>query len=82
MSTDPFEGREELITEFWSRVRRRLTEHHKRSPEEADFGIGRYRWDTERRGVRDTTYNQGIERTAQIVDGVIQHRQPERELFE
>jgi hypothetical protein len=66
----------EQVTEFWNQVRGRLIHHHERSPDEADLGIGRYRLDTERRRIGEAVYNQGVERTAEIVDGVIKYGLP------
>ncbi|HEY1064697.1 MAG TPA: hypothetical protein VGE52_01245 [Pirellulales bacterium] len=69
-------NRDQLIAEFWSEVRSRLIKHHHRNPDEADLGIGRYRGTTERRGLRDVIYNQGVEETAETVDDVIKHGLP------
>ena len=57
-------------------MRERLIGHHRRKADLADLGIGRYRWDTERRGLGETVYNQGVERTAEVVNGVIEHGLP------
>lgn len=66
--------RDELVGEFWNSVRKRLIDNHHRRPRDADTGIGRYRLELENRGVGDTVYNQGVERTATIVDGLIDER--------
>ena len=74
--------REEMIGQFWADVRNRLKEPpYGRDDDEADMGIGRYRGDTERRGLGDAVYNQGVERTAEIVDGVIAGRPSRRKAF-
>ncbi len=72
-------SRDELIGLFWDEVRKRLIEHHHRHRDEVYFGIGRYRSDTERLGIGDVVYNQGIERTAEVIDGVIDYGLPERQ---
>ena len=66
----------EQIAEFWNNVRDRLIHRHQREPEQADRGIGQYRGDTERRRIGEAVYNQGVERTAEVVDGVIGHGLP------
>ena len=76
MSPKPLLDRGELIAQFWDGVRGRLMQHHGRKPDQADLGIGRYRWDTERRGLGDSVYNQGVERTAEVVNGVIENDLP------
>ncbi len=63
--------RDELISEFWRAVRERLISEHRREPMQADFGIGRYRHEMEGHGIGDTVYNQGVELTAEVVDGLI-----------
>jgi hypothetical protein len=68
--------RSDLIAQFWDAVRGRLIQHHGRKADQADLGIGRYRWDTERRGLGEAVYNQGVERTAEAVNGVIEHGLP------
>jgi len=65
--SDPFEQ----AAEFWNSVRERLIDRYKREPQQADHGIGEYRADTERRRIGEAVYNQGVERTAEVVDGVI-----------
>jgi hypothetical protein len=67
------EKRDELIGKFWGSVRERLIEHHKRSEELADRGIGNYRHLIHRKGVGDLVYHQGVERTAEVIDGLLQH---------
>jgi hypothetical protein len=69
-------SRDEMIGKFWVEVRTRLKETYLRKNDEADLGIGRYRGDTERRGIGDAIYNQGVERTAEIVNGVIEDGLP------
>jgi hypothetical protein len=69
-------SRDEMIGHFWAEVRSRLKNTHARNDDQADLGIGRYRGDTERRGIGDTVYNQGVERTAEIVNGVIENGLP------
>jgi hypothetical protein len=76
MTTPPMLSRDEMIGRFWSEVRNRKNETHKRKHDKADLGIGRYRADTERRGIGDAVYNQGVERTAEIVNGVIDNGLP------
>ncbi len=76
MSEGPHFNREDLISEFWQGVRGRVIDVHGRAPDQADLGIGRYRLDTERRGLGDAVYNQGIERAAEIVDGVVEFGLP------
>jgi hypothetical protein len=76
MSPKPLLDRGELIAQFWDGVRERLMQHHSRKADQADLGIGRYRWDTERRGLGDSVYNQGVERTAEVVNGVIENDLP------
>ena len=64
--------RDRLIGEFWGSVRARLIEHHRRSAGEADRGIGQYRHVIYQRGVGDLVYHQGVEKTAEVVEGIIQ----------
>ena len=66
-----------MIGHFWAEVRSRLKNTHERNDDQANLGIGRYRADTERRGIGDTVYNQGVERTAEIVNGVIENGLPQ-----
>jgi hypothetical protein len=73
MTAHPRPTRDEQIAAFWNEVRRRLIDHHHREPDQADLGIGRYRLETERRKLGDTVYNQGVEQTAEIVNGVIEY---------
>lgn len=68
----------EQIAEFWNEVRQRLIGHYRRQPDEAEQGIGKYRLDTERRQIGEAVYNQGVERTAEIVDGVIEFGLPDQ----
>lgn len=72
MTPKPQLSRDEMIGRFWAEVRNRLKETYKRKDDQADLGIGRYRGDTERRGIGDAVYNQGVERTAEVVNGVIE----------
>jgi hypothetical protein len=65
--------RERLVGEFWSTVRLQLMKHHKRSEDQADCGIGRYREEIHQRGVGDLVFNQGMERTAEVIDGLLEH---------
>jgi hypothetical protein len=67
--------REELTGRFWVDVHERLIEKHQRTSSEADKGIGRYRNELETHGVGDTVYNQGVARTAEIVNGLIDDRE-------
>ena len=76
MATAPRPNRDEMIGHFWAEVRSRLKQAHRRDDDQADLGIGRYRGDTERRGLGEVVYNQGVERTAEIVDGVIANGLP------
>lgn len=69
--------RDRLIAEFWDSVRMRLLKHHHRSPDEADLGIGRYRHALDTRQVGDLLYHQGVERTAEVVNGVIDFGVPQ-----
>jgi hypothetical protein len=71
------DDRDRLIGEFWGSVRTRLIEHHRRSEGDADRGIGQYRHVIYRRGVGDLVYHQGIEKTAEVVDGIIEHGLPD-----
>jgi hypothetical protein len=66
-------NRDDMIGQFWEGVRNRLKETYRRSDDQADFGIGAYRHDTEQRAIGDAVYNQGVERTAEIVNGVIEN---------
>jgi hypothetical protein len=76
MAPKPHLSRVEQIAQFWNDVRDQLVQHHGRKPDQADLGIGRYRGDTERRGLGEAVYNQGVERTAEVVDGVIENGLP------
>jgi hypothetical protein len=76
MSQQPQVERGELIAQFWNAVRERLLQHYRRKADLADLGIGQYKWDTERRGLGEVVYNQGVERTAEVVNGVIESGLP------
>jgi hypothetical protein len=76
MNSQPQLDRSEMIAQFWEAVRERLLTTHKRKADQADLGIGRYRGDTERRGLGEVVYNQGVEHTAEIVNGVIEYGLP------
>ena len=76
MSSQPQLDRSEMSAQFWDAVRDRVMKHYHRKADEADLGIGRYRGDTERRGLGEVVYNQGIERTAEVVNGVIEFGLP------
>lgn len=69
--------RDRLIAEFWDSVRARLLKHHRRTPDEADLGIGRYRRAMDGRQVGDLLYHQGVERTADAVNGIIDFGVPQ-----
>jgi hypothetical protein len=69
--------RDAMIAGFWNDVCRRLIGHHNRPAVEAAAGIDHYRWDTERRQLGEAVYNQGVERTAEVVEGIIQCGIPE-----
>jgi len=71
MTPEERSSRDEMIAQFWTEVRTRLKDSYRRKDDLVDLGIGRYRGDTERRGIGDAVYNQGVERTAEIVNGVI-----------
>ncbi len=75
-------NRDALITEFWDSVRRRLISHYDKSPKAADLGIEQYREDTQRHGISEVLYNQGVEHTAWVVNGVIEHGLPKLTLGE
>jgi hypothetical protein len=77
MLTVSQERRDELIGEFWAEVHSRLVRHHHRSGDDADRGIGQYRDALHRRGVGDLVYHQGIEKTAEVVNGIIEHGLPQ-----
>ncbi len=74
MTIKPPRSRDEMIGGFWADVRTRLKQTYKRTDDQVDLGIGRYRNDTERHGLGDTVFNQGVEYTAEIVNGVIDNR--------
>jgi hypothetical protein len=69
-------SRADLKKDFWDEVRETLIDEYDRSPQDADGGINRYRLDTERRKLGEIVYNQGVERTAEIVEGVLVHGLP------
>ncbi|PQO33400.1 hypothetical protein C5Y96_11175 [Blastopirellula marina] len=73
----PPPSREELVRGFWSDVRKGLINSYRHSQESADFGIGRYRLETEDRKVGDAVYNQGVELTTEVVHRIIEHGLPE-----
>jgi hypothetical protein len=68
--------RERLIGEFWSSVRLRLMKHYKRCEDQAARGIGRYREQIHQRGVTDLVFNQGMQRTAEVIGGLLEHGFP------
>lgn len=70
------EQRDRLIGDFWGSVRLRLMKHHKRTEDQADRGVGRYREEIHQRGVGDLVFHQGIERTAEVIDGLLEHGFP------
>ena len=76
MIAEPQLIRDELVSQFWNDVRATLINNHQRNTNQAVMGIDQYRSDTERLGLRDVVYNQGVERTAEIVDGVIENGLP------
>jgi hypothetical protein len=70
------EERDRFIGEFWSDVRARLIDAHGRAAEDADRGIGLYRHEVFRRGVGDLVFHQGVERTAEVIAGILDHGLP------
>lgn len=72
----PQQERDRLIGEFWGSVRSRLIDHYHRSAGDADRAIGQYRHAIYR-DVGDFVYHQGVERTAELVNGVIDDGLPE-----
>jgi hypothetical protein len=69
--------RDDAVTQFWSEVRSKLQRDYRRDRDQADLGIGKYRMDTERRKLGETVFNQGVDRTAEVVNGVIENGLPE-----
>jgi hypothetical protein len=69
--------RDQMIGEFWQRVRTELIEKLRGPDDDADRGIAQYRQAIQRRGVGDLVYHQGVERTAQVVEGIIKNGLPE-----
>ena len=57
--------------QFWDTVQRLLTETYRCSEYEARNGIATYQHEIERHGFAEAVYNQGEERTAEVVDSVI-----------
>lgn len=64
--------RDEMIADFWARVRDLLINQYHRHPDQADFGIGRYRYETERLKIGDVVYNGGVEYTAEVINDHIE----------
>jgi hypothetical protein len=73
----PQDERDRLTGEFWEAVRSKLVGHYAQPANEADRGIGQYRHTIYRRGIGDLVYNQGVEKTAAVVDGIIKNGVPE-----
>ena len=76
MAAVPRLTRDEAVAEFWSDVRELLLGHYSRNSAQADLGINQYRADTQRLELGDTIYNQGVEQTAAVVDGIIEFGLP------
>ncbi len=74
-STKEFD-RDRMIGDFWETVRRDLVDKYKKSPDQADLGIGRYRRELYLREIGDLVYHQGDERTAYVVNGIIDNGLP------
>ena len=63
--------RESLSHAFWESVRRKLTGDFRQPVMDADQGIALYRHEMQRREIGDLVYNQGVDKTAEVVNSII-----------
>lgn len=63
--------REALAREFWLEVRHELTSKHHKSSDQADRGIGFFRWELDKHGAIETAYNRGVAETVDTVNKMI-----------
>ena len=73
----PQDERDQYIGEFWESVRSKLIGQYSHPADDADRGIGQYRQAIHHRGIGDLLYHQGVEKTAEVVDGIIKNGLPE-----
>ena len=68
--------RDEAAEQFWSDVLELLTERYGRPRDQAQQGIDQYKREVLPR-VGEVVYNQGEERTAKAIDGIIANGLPQ-----
>jgi hypothetical protein len=67
--------RQAAIDQFWNDVKELLTQKHGHSDRQAQQGINQYRQATVNK-LGEVVYNQGEEKTAEVIDGVIRSGLP------
>jgi hypothetical protein len=68
--------RDQLISDFWESVRTKLLKYHNRKDDEIDLAIGQYRHAVEKKRIGDLLYHQGVDKTATVIYGIIEHGLP------
>jgi hypothetical protein len=71
--------RDEAAEQFWCDVLELLTQKHGRAPTEAEQGIDQYKREVLPR-VGEVAFNQGEERTAGVIDGIIANGLPQHSI--
>ena len=68
--------RKEAEKQFWTDVEELLTQHYRHPDWKAREGIDSYRGEVDRRKLGEVVYNQGVEQTAKVIDGIIRDGLP------
>lgn len=70
-------SRPEAEKRFWEDVKELLRSSHGHSEQQAKEGINKYRQEVARRKLGEVVYNQGEEKAAKVIDGILSNDLPE-----